>query len=79
MRGGDYVADFRYDEGIRIRDDNICPCLSTPTGGGISQMLLVIEVIDEDQKPNENGLLCSTSGGGASRLLSLTQRQGEDE
>ena len=63
LRGGYYVADFRYDEGIRIRDDKICPCLSTPTGGGISQMLLVIEVIDENQEPNENELLRSISGG----------------
>lgn len=31
---GTYIADFRYDEGFRVRDDGVCPCLSTPTGGG---------------------------------------------
>ena len=30
---GTYIADFRYDEGFRVRDDGVCPCLSTPTGG----------------------------------------------
>lgn len=59
LRGGCYVADFRYDEGIRIRDDSICPCLSTPTGGGVSQMLLVIEVFDENKESNDNGILRS--------------------
>ena len=59
LRGGCYVADFRYDEGIRIREDGISPCLSTPTGGGVSQMLLVIEVIDENQESNDNGILRS--------------------
>lgn len=46
---GTYIADFRYDEGFRVRDDGVCPCLSTPTGGGVSQMILVIEVTDENK------------------------------
>ena len=46
---GQYIGDFRYDEGFRIRDDDISPCLSTPTGGGVSHMILVIEVTDEDK------------------------------
>ena len=46
---GIYVADFRYDEGFRVRDDGVCPCLSTPTGGGASQSIYVIEVTDENQ------------------------------
>ena len=26
------IADFRYDEGLRIRKDNICPCLTCKVG-----------------------------------------------
>lgn len=62
LRGGCYVADFRYDEGFRIRQDDISPCLRSDFHA-VSNSLFIIEVIDEDQKPNENGLLCSTSGG----------------
>ena len=43
------MADYRFDEGIRIRDDFISPCLcSNTTGRGISTMVLLIEVIDEN-------------------------------
>lgn len=29
-----YIADYRYDEGLRIRKDGIAPCLNTV--GGVS-------------------------------------------
>lgn len=34
---GLYVADFRNDEGIRIREEFICPTL-TAHGGGVLHM-----------------------------------------
>lgn len=52
LPNGHYVGDYRYDEGFRVREDNIVPCLHTPTGGGVSQMTLAIEVTDvkDDEK-----------------------------
>ena len=53
-RGGYYIGDYRFDEGVRIRDDFISPCLcSNTTGRGISTMILLIEVDDENQERNE--------------------------
>lgn len=46
---GLYIADFRNDEGIRIREEFICPTLTAHGGGGIAHERLLIEVIDEDQ------------------------------
>lgn len=34
LKCGQYIGDFRYDEGFRIREDNVCPCLSSHAGGG---------------------------------------------
>ena len=47
-RGGCYVGDFRYDEGVRIREDFISPCLTARNGcnKGISGMVLYVEVAD---------------------------------
>lgn len=64
LRGGCYVADFRYDEGIRVREDAISPCLcSSKNGKDLSTSILLIEVINENQELNNNGLLGSISGG----------------
>lgn len=51
-RGGYYFADFRYDEGIRIREEKVCPTLLAMSDRGIggeslSGYPLLIEVIDE--------------------------------
>ena len=40
-RGGCWVADFRYDEGIRIREDCICPTLKA---NSLSTTIYLIEV-----------------------------------
>lgn len=47
---GLYVADYRGDEGIRIREDFICPTLTAHNGGGIGNEKLLIVVTDEDTK-----------------------------
>lgn len=54
-RGGCYVGDFRYDEGIRIREDFISPTLCARHGNNssISGMVLLIEVKDEKVKSEE--------------------------
>jgi len=51
LKNGLYIGDFRYDEGFRIREDNVCPCLSSHAGGGVSNMpmILIIEDSDEDK------------------------------
>lgn len=58
-RGGLYVADFRYDCGLRIRDSFISPTLTRSnrgTGEGMSSTVLIIEVTDESEECNEKGL-----------------------
>ncbi len=54
-RGGYYVGDFRYDEGVRIREDYISPCLCASNGNdkGLSGMVLLIEVRNEKTKSEE--------------------------
>lgn len=51
LKCGQYIGDFRYDEGFRIREDNVCPCLSSHAGVGVSNMpmILIIEDSDEDK------------------------------
>ena len=56
LQVGQYIADFRSDEGVRIREGNISPCITTPTGGGVSHMILIIEVLDESTKRDKTGL-----------------------
>ena len=49
--GGCYIADYRFDEGIRINDDGICPCLCASRDmRTISNSLFLIEVIYENQE-----------------------------
>lgn len=51
LKSGQYIGDFRYDEGFRIREEDVCPCLSSHSGGGISNMpmILIIEDTNEDK------------------------------
>lgn len=49
-RGGHYIADYRADEGIRVREDAISPTLTSHTGGGISHEILLIEVTEIESK-----------------------------
>lgn len=51
-RGGWYVADFRYDEGLRMRDEFISPCLFADydTGPNPSKKLLLVMVEDGKDK-----------------------------
>lgn len=46
---GIYICDIRYDEGIRIREDFISPCLHALQGGLLSNipMILQIDVVKE--------------------------------
>lgn len=45
---GIYIADFRGDEGIRIREEFICPSLTTHSGGGVRHERLLIEVVGDE-------------------------------
>ena len=59
LRGGCYGADFRFDEGIRIREDNIFPCLcSANSQNRLSAWTLLVEVIEinETEKFNDDGV-----------------------
>lgn len=49
---GQYVADFRYDENVRIREDFISPCLTARQSDAkdLTKMILLIEVISNDEK-----------------------------
>lgn len=49
LRGGQYVADFRYDEGIRVREEFVSPTLtkSLREDGSISNCLILIEVKED--------------------------------
>ena len=57
-RGGRwYVADFRFDEGIRIREDPICATLArNQDGRSISNSLFLIEVIGEEGETMTNAI-----------------------
>lgn len=46
------IADFRADEGLRIRENGLCPCLHDIQGGWITNIPIVI-LIDEDTERNE--------------------------
>lgn len=51
MGGGIYVADYRYDEGIRIRDEFISPTLcANHDQRDIARMILIIEVVNDKSK-----------------------------
>lgn len=47
------MADYRYDEGLRIRNDLISPCLKASLrGNDIANCVLLIQV-NEDQRSDE--------------------------
>lgn len=50
LRGGYYGADFRFDEGIRVREEGVFPCLCSSMNGEISKCILLVEVIDESKE-----------------------------
>ena len=50
-RGGCWVADFHYDEGIRIREEFISPTLPASFNfRSLSTSIYVIEVLDDKDK-----------------------------
>lgn len=57
LRGGYYGADFRFDEGIRVREEDCFPCLCASMNGEISKCILLIEVIDENKEPDNDRVL----------------------
>lgn len=50
LRGGQYIADFRYDEGIRIREEFVSPTLvssqRTNDIDGLSNRIYLITIED---------------------------------
>lgn len=49
-----YVADYRYDEGLRIRNDFICPTLCSGNDfHSPSVCVYVIEVIENEKNQSE--------------------------
>jgi DNA (cytosine-5)-methyltransferase 1 len=42
---GTHIADFRYDEGLRIRKDGNCPTLTAKSGGGLSCQRLIVKPV----------------------------------
>ena len=38
---GEFIADYRQDEGLRIRKDGCSPTLTTPTGGGLQHKIII--------------------------------------
>ena len=47
LRGGQYIADFRYDEGIRIREEFVSPTLKrTNDIDGLSNRIYLITIED---------------------------------
>lgn len=50
------IADYRYDEGLRIRANDLCPALPEHMGsaGGLSSMIMVIE--GEEMETSKNGV-----------------------
>lgn len=65
-RGGCWIADYHYDEGIRIREDFICPTLPASFNfSSLSTSIYLIEVINnEGEECDKTGLYRSQSGGG---------------
>ncbi len=46
------IADFRYDEGVRVRRENLCPCLTCKVGG--SSLSATPYIIDHKNKTVRN-------------------------
>ena len=69
-----YLADFRYDEGLRVRKDLILPTINLHHAcneGGMSGFGFVIEVCNaKGKKRNNERIYRSTGGGGDEHRLS---------
>ena len=53
-KGGLYVADYRYDEGIRIRDEFISPTLcASKDQRDIATSIFIIEILQNDDTENK--------------------------
>ena len=79
------VADFRYDEGLRVRKKGLCPTITTKmgTGGGLSGKPLILEskVIGSTQKNSyfgsvngESPTLTSAMGSGGGHVPMITNQ-----
>ena len=67
-----YLADFRFDTGIRIRPEPISPTLTCNlrSGGGMSNGIYLIEVEDEDTTSDKARIFRDNTRGGVKRELS---------
>lgn len=57
-RGG-YVADYRFDEGIRIREEFISPCLTsslTDSGDKLDNNSIFLVIVNEDKRSDQEGV-----------------------
>lgn len=50
LKPGKYVADYRSDEGFRIRADFVSPTVTAHSGGGIPHDIILIEVLENDEE-----------------------------
>lgn len=55
LKKGKYVADYRYDEGLRVRQDFVSPCLQAKSGGGLPHDILLI-IVNEDKRSDQEGV-----------------------
>lgn len=67
-RGGYYLADYRYDEGLRVRDEPIVLCLQAQgcrnSDASLSGTIYLMEVIEyEDKKCDQTRVHRSAYGG----------------
>jgi hypothetical protein len=63
-RGG-YVADFRKDEGLRIRKEFISPCLTSSLKDSKQELTygqdcILLVIVDEDQTSDKDRIHRST-------------------
>lgn len=53
LRGGQYIADFRYDEGIRIREEFVSPTLisnqAIDNNDGLSKKIFLIMITENGE------------------------------
>lgn len=58
LNEGGYVADFRYDEGIRIREEFISPCLTqklTFSGDKLDNQCILLVMVNEKSSDSVGG------------------------
>jgi DNA (cytosine-5)-methyltransferase 1 len=78
--GEPYIADFRYDEGLRPRKDGNSPTLfDAAKGGGLSNELFVLDAFNQNER--RDGLAGTLKGEGVSESsvgTALMLRDGRD-